>query len=334
MKDSFAKCGNNCGRCSLYTENLTDDKRQWISEGMGDYIGWKPKPETLKPCAGCQASDDGFLYLKNCPVRRCAQYNQIDNCAYCGVFPCQFVPNVSVSVEFRDKVSDRLGKPIPEADYLAFIEPYEGMKHLETIRLGLAPEALIPPKEVRPLRVRKADFPPKLPLPPEEEAALEALHGLMSDILTGKADLCVKQMELKKRRKEILNLLWAFGCYGELSADGSQLAIASQDCGSQPTFINIVRKKDNTLHISVATSVSLLADFGIIIKHEPLSKKEWLLTMAMSDQVNGRSRLEALKSYVTHLIKIFGEPEYAGSSKYKGEAYDRFRRLDMQAMAS
>jgi hypothetical protein len=285
---------------------------------MAHYVGWKPKPETIKPCAGCQASDEGFLYLKNCPVRRCAQHNQIENCASCGVFPCQFVPKVSVSVEFRDLVAERLGEPVPEDAYLAFIQPFEGMRHLESIRAGLSPEALSPPKEVRPLRVRKADYPSGLPLTAEENSVLEAIYDLMSDVLSGKTDLYVKQMLLKKRRSEILNLFWAFGRYGELSADGSQLAIASQDCGSQPTFINIVRKKDNTLHTSVATCASLLAE----------------LAMSLNDQVDGRYRLGALKSYVTHLIEIFGEPEYAGRSSYKGEAYDNFKRVNMQVMGS
>jgi hypothetical protein len=239
-----------------------------------------------------------------------------------------------VSGEYRDIVAERLGEAIPEDDYLAFIEPYEGMKHLEMIRADLPSEALIPPKEVHPLRVRRTEFPRGLPLTPEEEAVLKALHRLMSDILTGRADLYVKQMVLKKRRKEILNLFWAFGHYGELSADGSQLVIESRTCGSQPTFTNIVRKRDNALHTSVAESAALLSDFGVVVEHEQRSKKQWVLKMSCDDLANGKAMLAALKAYVTHLIETFGEPEYAGSSNYRGKAYDHFKRADMQGMSS
>ena len=77
VKDLFGKCGNNCGRCALYKDNLSDDKRQWCADGMGRYINWHPTPEKLRQCAGCQTTE-GFLYIKNCRVRRCAQYNGIE----------------------------------------------------------------------------------------------------------------------------------------------------------------------------------------------------------------------------------------------------------------
>ena len=38
MRDLLAKCGNNCGRCTLHTGNLTDDTRQWCAYGMARYI--------------------------------------------------------------------------------------------------------------------------------------------------------------------------------------------------------------------------------------------------------------------------------------------------------
>jgi hypothetical protein len=328
MRDLLAKCGNNCGRCALYKDNLTDEKRQGCADGMAWYIGWKPDPLRLRQCAGCQATD-GFLYLKNCAVRQCAQYNGIENCAYCAVFPCQYVPTVSVSVDYRDRVAERLGNPIPEDDYLAFIEPYEGMKHLEAMRATLSREDLVEPSKVRPLRTRVAKLPDDLPVSGDKEAAYRALHGLMADMLTGRGDLRVQQVMMQKRRKELLNLFWVFGRHGELDEKGTWLVIDGRIHGSRKDFANIVRKRDNTLHTSTAEGVELLRNFGVRVEHAPLTKKTWRLRLSLDDGAGGVAAMRALQGYVGSLIDGFGEPEYAGSSRYKGEAFARFCRADM-----
>lgn len=329
MMDLYAKCGNNCGRCALYVENLTDEKRQWCAEGMGRYINWHPQPERLRQCAGCQAAQ-GFLYLKNCPVRRCAQHNGVENCAYCGVFPCQYVPTVSVTVDYRDQVAERLGSPIPEADYLAFIEPYEGMRHLQALRAALDPHRLIAPKPVPPLRTRMVDFPEAFSH--DEIIGLRALHKLMESVLRARAVLYVEQMVLKKHRHELLNLFWAFGRYGDFAPDSAQLVIDGGKYGSQPTFKNIVRKRDNTLHSGLARSAELLQGLGVRVEHVPLTKQSWMLRMGFDEAAGGVAGLRALKRFAAELVEMHGEPIYAGNSRYKGEAYARFSKADMRGL--
>jgi hypothetical protein len=331
MRDLYAKCGNNCGRCALYQENLTDDKRQWCAEGMARYIGWNPKPENLRLCAGCQ-STGGFHYIKNCAVRMCAMHNGIENCAYCAAFPCRDVPTVSVSVDYRDRVSERLGAPIPEEDYLAFIEPYEGMVHLEAIRASLAPESLVEVRPVAPLRTRMAAFPDDLPLSEDDLSAYRSLYGLLTKVLTAPADLYVRQMRLKARRKEILSLLWAFGRYGEFDEGGSSLLVDGPVHEAQKPFSNIVRKRDNAFHSSAAESAQILRDLGVSVEHIPFGKNEWQLKMSFDHGAGGVPAMGALKRYVTTLVAQHGEPEYAGSSRYKGETYVRFSRADMQVL--
>jgi hypothetical protein len=332
MRDWYGKCGNNCGRCALYAGNLTDGKREWCANGMARYINWHPKPEKLRQCAGCQATK-GFHYIQNCPVRLCAQHNDVKNCAHCAAFPCPEVPTVSESVDYRAQVAERLGGPIPEDDYRAFIEPYEGMKHLEKIRESLGPEDVVEMKEVRPLRTRLVGFPDDLALPEKQEAEFRALHQLMADILTGRADRFARQVVLKKRRHLILTLLWVFGRYGGLTADGSQLVIDGEAQGSLDDFAAIVRKRDNALHGAAAVSVGLLQDLNVRVEHEPLSKKTWRLKMSVGDDAGGSCLLEALKDYTSRLVDVHGEPTYAGSGRYKGEAFACFSKVDMRALA-
>lgn len=334
MTDLFGKCGNNCGRCALYAKNLTDEKRQWCADGMARYIGWNPDPARLRRCAGCQ-STDGYMYLKNCAVRQCAQYNGIETCAHCALFPCDYVPTVSVSIEYRDRVEDGLGSPVPREDYLAFIEPYEGMKHLEGIRATLTREDLVEPAEVRPLTTRIAELPEDLPFSGEEESAYRALHGLMASVLTGRTGLRVQQVILHKRRKEILNLFWVFGQYGVLDETRRWLVIDGTTYGSRKAFTGIVRKRDNTLGASTADGVGLLQGFGVRVEHVPLTRKTWQLKLSLDRSAGGVTAMRALQGYVASLIDSFGEPEYVGSSRYKGEAFAKFSRAEMEgAVAS
>ncbi len=331
--DLIAKCGNNCGQCTLYVENLTDETRRWCARGMARYINWSPNPKNLRQCSGCQ-STEGFVYIRNCAVRQCALYNGVENCAYCAAFPCRDVPTVSVSADHRGKVEERLGEPIPEEDYVAFIEPYEGMKHLNAIRIPLEAEDLVEPTPVMPLRTRMSEFPDSIALSGEDFTPLLVLHRLLARILTGYADLYVRQIRIQKRRREILNLLWLFGRHGQLEEDGGRLIIDGRVQGTRKAFSSVVRKRDNALHRSAAMAAELLQDLGVRVAHMPLARSAWRLEATFDEAAGGTPAMEALGRYTQHLVQCHGEPRYAGRSRYRGEAYARFSRADMSDLGN
>ena len=332
MKELYGKCGNNCGHCSLYVENLTDDRRQWCVEGLAKYLNWNPKPETLRPCAGCQSSG-GYLYLRNCAVRACARHNGAETCAQCTVFPCQDVPTVSHPVDYRDKLSERLGRPIPEEDYYSFVEPYEGMAHLEAIRTRLCASQLVPPAPVQPLKTRIVAFPGDLSMNGDQTAGFKTLHKLMACLLCGHSELYVRQVLMRKRRHTILNILWAFGRHGQFEeANGGQIVMHSADHGAPGVFANIVRKRDNALHGGAALSAGLLADFGLDMQHTALSRRDWQLTLSLEEEAGGKESMKALQRYTASLVAQYGEPVYRGSSRFKGDAYSRFSQADMRGL--
>lgn len=324
----YAKCGNDCGRCMLYEGNLTEATRAHCAWGMGRYINWHPQPARLRPCAGCQA-EEGYLYIRNCAVRQCARYNGVETCAACAAFPCQDVPTVSLPEGYRDRVAERLGEPVPEADYLAFIEPYEGMVHLATIRSGLDETEWVQPAPVLPLRSRMAAFPDELAVQDGGSTALRAVYELLAHILTGQATLYVRQIRLQQRRRELLNWLWVFGCFGEFQEAEFQLVIDGRLHGARKGFLPIVRKRDNTLHTTARLARELLWELGATIEHTPLTRKAWLLTMSLSATAGGAEALQALCRYVQGLVDAYGEPKYVGSSRYAGEAFERFSKADM-----
>jgi hypothetical protein len=56
-----------------------------------------------------------------------------------------------------------------------------------------------------------------------------------------------------------------------------------------------------------------------------LSKEEWEMSLSLNENLE---HLFILKEFVLKLIKEYGEPEYIGKSKYKGNAFKAFSKLD------
>ena len=75
--------------------------------------------------------------------------------------------------------------------------------------------------------------------------------------------------------------------------------------------------------------VNSLKEFGIQIEFKPF-KKNWTLILGADESIGGHGVLAALKTYVSSLVKKYGEPVYTGSYNLKGKAFKLFTRLDMR----
>ena len=177
MKDLFAKCGMNCGRCSTYKENLkTEEDRQRCSDAWKKYFNIRLSPEKLRLCDGCQTPDhENPVRYINCHARKCAIFNSVETCAHCSAYPCEDAAQHSLTTDAIQKMTDRLGSPIPQEDYIAFLEPYEGQKHLDTIRLSLTSEKIVEMKAVS-FKPKIIDFPDNLALSKEESSELKTVQ--------------------------------------------------------------------------------------------------------------------------------------------------------------
>ena len=249
MKDLFSKCGCNCGRCPSYKENLlTDEDRHRCAEGWAKYIGYHPTPEKLRACVGCQAPDDeNAVRYQSCYVRKCALRNGVETCAHCSAYPCEDVPRVSFAADQREKIAAHLGTPVPEEDYLAFIEPYEGIKHLDAIRASLAPEDIVEMATVS-VRPRIVAFPDDLPFSEEKAAPFEHLHRLLATVGVAEGVSYARQTVLKKRRRDLLKTLWAFGRFGGLREEGGlHLVIDGETYLAQKIQSNYSRVKASVI---------------------------------------------------------------------------------------
>lgn len=332
-EDWFAKCGCNCGRCPAFKGNArTEEDRQRCSDGWFKYLGVRLSPD-LCYCQGCQSSvpwkPGNVVPDRGCYIRPCALRTGVETCAHCAWYPCEDLKRRIPGEDFREIVETKTGEPIPEEDYIAFIEPYEGLKHLAEIRASLKQEDIGEKPEVEPLRVRIAKFPDDLPLSKKENDTLRSLHGVFVDILTAPAETYAKQVTIKRLRKTLLNILWVFGRFSDIR-DG-ELIVEGSTHGSRDDLRNIVRKTDNTLHTTAAAAARVLVDYGVHFEHTP-TKKEYALKMSFERSAGGVDGLKALERYVAALIDTHGEPEYVGASRFRGEAYTQFSKADMRVL--
>ncbi len=328
MKDLFSKCGCNCGRCPSYKKNLqTDEDRQRCSDGWHKYLGFRLSPDKLRPCDGCQAPDDeNPVRYQSCYVRKCAVRNGVETCAHCSGYPCEDVKNLHEiqRAGARDRIATRLGTRIPEEDYLAFIEPYEGIKHLDEIRASLGSEDIVEMAKVS-AKPRIIDFPNDLPFSKEEFSAFEALHRLLATVGCAEDVSYARQAALGKRRRHLLKILWAFGLFGEpKEKGGSHLVVDSETYSAQKIHSSYSRVKDY---------FKALEEYGVHCEHVPLMEEGWLtpkgalrkegwfMKMSLDDDAGGLSALKALQSYTARL-----------NEEYDGRAFGYFSKADMRVL--
>jgi hypothetical protein len=228
-------------------------------------------------------------------------------------------------------VSKHLGRPVPEEDYLAFLEPYEGIEHLKVIRRSVQPKDMVKIPKISLLKAKTEEFPEQLVLSRAVTAGSKSLHRLLKKIITAQASTYARQIIVKRRRDLLLSILWIFGLYGTLKKkDSAALVISSKKDAPRDVRI-IVRKKDNALHMYATQSFRILKYYGV---HAALNTKgrDWNLTLRFSKKAGGSAALDALQRYVQTLVKKYGSPKYAGSSRYKGKAYDFFTKADLTPM--
>lgn len=333
MRDLYGKCGCNCGRCPAFVANAKTLKaRKKCSDGWRKYLGASLKPANCV-CLGCQSRDPwktgNMLPDRGCNIRPCAVALDIRTCAQCSRYPCADLKARIPDKDFRKKVTEHLGQPVPEKDYLAFLEPYEGVEHLRVMRRSLKSRDIVKMPKIQPLKARIVAFPDRLAVPRAETTGLKALHSLLGKIITARATTYARQIIAKRRKELLLSILWIFGLYGVFKRkNGEALVITSNKDTPRDVHI-IVRKKDNRLHMYATQSFRILKGYGV---HAALNSrtKEWTLTLHFGKKAGGSAALKALQSYVRTLVKKYGRPKYVGSSRYKGKSFERFMKTDMR----
>lgn len=322
MNDLIAKCGCNCSQCPSYKINLQNfEDRKRCSWGWEKYLNIRLNPEKLRLCDGCSIPDEKRkVYYLNCHVRKCAIKNEVKNCAYCSAYPCHEVLNIHSlqKPDAKEKIAERLGYEIPEQDYLAFIEPYEGIRHLNEIRQTLGAEKIVEMKRFS-VRPKIVAFPHDLPFSKDEISAYQFLHQILSTLEVSDNVSYARKFTLEKNRKQLLKILWAFGRFGELKKeDESHLVLDSETYSSQ---------KISSYYSKVQDYFRLLEKYGLHCEIVPLQEKGWmtptgalrntgwLMKLAIDEKIGGGLTVKALKNYALKLNEKYGKNTFRYFSK-------------------
>lgn len=133
MTGILTRCGYRCDLCLAYTGNIrgpTDQKK--ISDGWFTYYGFRIPAEEIC-CDGCLTPDAERPRLVDarCRVRACVLARGLANCARCTEYACDKLTSRFVS---RAEIEAKLGRRIPEQDYVNFVRPYESKSRLDALR--------------------------------------------------------------------------------------------------------------------------------------------------------------------------------------------------------
>lgn len=231
VEEIISYCGNICSECpwsKFMRQKVAEEDWENYAEKVKTYTGYKPVKYEWEGCVGCLYPTENFPshpffnLLKNCRTRKCAQYNEVPNCAYCRRFPC--VNSVIRKDYTKEKVSKKLGREITDEEYEQYVKMFDGIGNLNKIRSRLLsaqirnPKSVSHPPEIKELtRTFKND---------NIKFIYEKLTEVANSNLGIKGIDTISGFDLYKERKDFLwRFLWIIGIFGNIEDD--QLSIDS-----------------------------------------------------------------------------------------------------------
>ncbi|MFX1418073.1 MAG: DUF3795 domain-containing protein [Promethearchaeota archaeon] len=223
MEQIISRCGNLCSECpwSIFMrKKISKENWEEYSDEIKKYTGFKPVKYEWEGCFGC-LTPNGELpkhpfygFLKNCRTRKCGIYNEVDNCAYCGRFPCA---NTVARNDFtRENISEKIKSTIDDKTYDRYIRMFDSMTNLKKIRSDLHDSQIKNPKSVSEkteIAKIKGEFKNK-----NYHKIYEKFIEIANSNLGIKGIDTVAGYEHYLIRKDILwRLFWIFGLYGKIN---------------------------------------------------------------------------------------------------------------------
>ena len=149
MSELVAKCGIDCGACPWgphSRKGMTLEEFERYRSNAKRILGYMP---IKTPCLTCRTPDSEIpkgtkLPSRKCLIRQCVDKTGVANCAYCSRFQCDTL-EATADVWNRERIERKLGAPISQEEYDAFVEPFEGIIRLKAVRALLKPEEVADP---------------------------------------------------------------------------------------------------------------------------------------------------------------------------------------------
>ncbi len=325
--NNLGKCGCDCTICPTYRDNIrTVEERIKCSTGWSRYLNIKLSPEKLRACDGCSMPDSARkVYYLNCSVRKCCIENDIKNCAYCILYPCEELKNVHsiVNIRSKDEFTGTTGKSITNDDYMVFVEPYAGIKHLDEIRIKIQKSEIKDYKK-NSVKIKFADFPQNL-TKSDEADSFRRIYSFLTSIGVLHDISFARYLAIKKMRELLLKVIWTIALFGKFKETNSAyLEIDGK---------TLISQKIPCMYYRLKNSFEKLKTSKVFCDIIPLDTKRWLTptgalrnegwktVMSFGSDISDIAALGTLKKYVTRL-----------DGKYGSKAFAYFNRADLNPM--
>ena len=323
-----SKCGIDCGACPwgpYPRRGMTAEDFERYRNNAKRILGYMP---IKTACQTCQTPDTKLpkgskLPNRNCLIRQCVGKTGATNCAYCSRFPCETAKGTA-GVWNREKIEAKLGMPLTEEEFHTFVEPFEAIKRLMTIRASLKQTEILEPAKAPTPEIRIADLPDNLPFPKKEIESFKMVHKLLtilerSSLRLRDTDTFAQHHQLEKRRAHVQRFLWILGRHGKLEKEkGVGLVLDAgtfeANRGSEKALAIWPFLKDNVFEV--------LSELGICcerialkgVKEEDLvtgtgylRSRGWTVKMSFREEIGGTAALKALQTLTQRLEEKHGK---------------------------
>ncbi len=340
MEPIISRCGNLCSECpwSIFIRKKIR-KEDWdeYSSEVKKYVGFKPVKYEWEGCTGCLTPNEElpkhpfFNFLLKCRTRKCGTHNEVNNCAYCGNFPCT---NTVASTNFtKEKVSEKLGITIDEQTYNRYIKMFDSMTNLKKIHKDIPKNQIKNPKPISKkinITKLKGEFKNK-----DFSKVYEKLLEIANSNLGIKAIDTVSGFENYVLRNNVIwKFIWIFGLFGKV--EGNELNIDSLTLYENRKPITLPNNEDQW-----EIYFDILKQFGITTELEIKTDKLYTPGGYMRAKIpktnnpayNIKMKLDPnLQKY--EFFKILNEILSELQTKTGKRAFANFKKLDFNPLLS
>ncbi|QEE14419.1 DUF3795 domain-containing protein [Promethearchaeum syntrophicum] len=300
----YSKCGMDCSLCpwsKSVRQTMNNEGFQEFRTRCKSVLGYSPS-ESFSNCVGCQTPNEeippkSYLPTPNCKVRKCVQFSEIENCAYCSNFPCPTIDYIA-GLWTREKLEKQRKTKISDLDYQQIVEPFEGLRHLNEIRQDIAPSDYKKPKLFPSLDYKIVPFPAHFTRYKEKMNDMMKLYEQLCRLYSNSDNTYAGQQSYKEFRRFTYNFFWIMGKFGIFELKEKKIVI------DQVTFMREKKKKNLTRRNHF---FKMLKSFGIRIEELNFTKKTGNLKMSFDLSIGGSNVLHGLQIYINELDKNFGK---------------------------
>ncbi|MFX0022665.1 MAG: DUF3795 domain-containing protein [Candidatus Hermodarchaeota archaeon] len=340
MEQIISRCGNLCSECpwSIYMrKKVTKEDWEAYSKEIKKYTGYKPIKYEWEGCVGCLTPNEElpkhpfYGFLKNCRTRKCTTYNEINNCAYCGRFPCA---NTVARNDFtKEKVSEKLKIKVDDKTYERYIRMFDAMTNLKKIRNDLDKNEIKNPKLVS----KKADL-TKLKGEFENKNYSKIYEKFVeianSNLNIKGIDTIAGHEQYLARKDFLLRFIWMFGLYGKINENDLRIDSATLYENRKPIslpsnaeqwelYFNIL--KQFGIHCELEIKVDELYTPGgyMRVKTPKTNKPAYIIKMKVNPDLQKCQ-------FFTMLNKFLSEFQIKTGKR----AYTNFKKLNFNSLLS